>query len=82
MPAKFCFHSLGVSSATPEAGGGLAITFGVVTVEGIEDVLFGGELGADFEFREGLDGVDGFEIQRVCHGEGEGTFVDGDGEEK
>ncbi len=48
---------------------GLTFAFAEVAVDGVEDVLFVRQLGADFKVRKTLDRVDGFEVERVGHRE-------------
>ena len=56
---------------------GLLGALAVVLVDGVEDVLFGGQRGFDFQAGEGAYGRDGVEIQRIGHGQREGGVLHG-----
>ena len=60
--------------------GRLAVAFGVIAVDGVENFLLGGELRGDFELRKALHRVDGFEVERVGHRQRQRAFVDGERE--
>ncbi len=51
----------------------------VILVDGVEDFALAGDGGNDFETGDGLDGGDGFKVQRIGHGEVDGGAFDGHG---
>jgi hypothetical protein len=60
------------TSASKDCLGALA----VVLVDGVDDILFGGQRGFDLQAGEGAHGRDGIEVQRIGHGQREGGILD------